>query len=234
MRLRRRRSVILSERGGGRGSGVEARDLAEAVRQRTPNFGIGVLASLVLATALLVAAACASDAATPTRSPQSPSDATSTPTPTPAPTPYVRPGLTPARVTRVVDGDTIRVEIDGREFRLRYIGIDTPETVDPRRPVQCFGQEASERNRQLVEGKTVGLERDVSETDDFDRLLRYVWVEDTFVNAALVEEGYALASTYPPDVRYADLFVSLQTQARATSRGLWGEVCAAFPSAPAQ
>jgi micrococcal nuclease len=147
------------------------------------------------------------------------------------PTPYVRSGLTPARVLRVVDGDTIRVEVNGEEFRVRYIGIDTPETVDPRRPVQCFGQEASERNRQLVEGKVVGLEKDVSEVDDFDRLLRYVWVEDTLVNAALVEEGYALAYTYPPDVRYADLFVSLQAQAREKSRGLWGEVCAAFTPA---
>jgi micrococcal nuclease len=150
------------------------------------------------------------------------------------PTPYVRPGLTPARVTRVVDGDTIRVEVNGEEFRVRYIGVDTPETVDPRRPVQCFGQEASERNRQLVEGKVVGLEKDVSETDDFDRLLRYVWVEDTMVNAALVEEGYAFATTYPPDVRYADLFASLQAQARESGRGLWGEVCVAFTPAPAQ
>jgi len=144
------------------------------------------------------------------------------------PSPYVRPGLTPAKVTRVVDGDTIRVETNGGEFRVRYIGIDTPETVDPRRPVQCFGHEASERNRQLVEGKVVGLEKDVSETDDFDRLLRYVWVEDTLVNAALVEEGYAMAYTYPPDVRNADLFASLQTDARANGRGLWGEVCAAY------
>lgn len=143
----------------------------------------------------------------------------------------VRAGLTPATVTRVVDGDTIRVQIAGEEFRLRYIGIDTPETVDPRRPVQCFGQEASERNRQLVEGQVVGLEKDVSETDSFDRLLRYVWVGDQMVNAALVEEGYALASTYPPDVRYAELFASLQARAREDARGLWGAACAdAVPS----
>jgi micrococcal nuclease len=147
---------------------------------------------------------------------------------TATPSPYVRAGLTPATVTRVVDGDTIRVEIGGEEFRVRYIGIDTPETVDPRRPVQCFGHEASERNRQLVEDKVVGLEKDVSETDGFDRLLRYVWVEDTLVNAALVEEGFAMAYTYPPDVRNADLFASLQTDARANGRGLWGEVCTAY------
>jgi endonuclease YncB( thermonuclease family) len=141
------------------------------------------------------------------------------------PSPYVRAGLTPATVTRVVDGDTIRVEMDGEEFRVRYIGIDTPETVDPRRPVQCFGHEASERNRQLVEGKIVGLEKDVSDTDAFGRLLRYVWVGDQMTNAALVEEGFALASTYPPDVRYADQFASLQAQARENVRGLWGEAC---------
>jgi endonuclease YncB( thermonuclease family) len=141
------------------------------------------------------------------------------------PTPYVRPGLTPATVTRVVDGDTIRVEIDGQEYRVRYIGIDTPETVDPRRPVGCFGREASERNRQLVDGKIVGLEKDISETDDFDRLLRYVWVGDLMVNAALVEEGYALASTYPPDVKYADQFASRQTRARESQSGLWGPAC---------
>ena len=116
---------------------------------------------------------------------------------------------------------------------MRYIGIDTPETVDPRRPVQCFGQEAGERNRQLVEDKVVGLEKDVSDTDSFGRLLRYVWVGDQMINAALVEEGFALASTYPPDVRYADRFSSLQTQARENGRGLWGEVCAGSTSSPA-
>ena len=133
--------------------------------------------------------------------------------------------LTPARVTRVVDGDTIEVEIDGQTFKLRYIGIDTPETVDPRQPVQCFGREASERNQQLVGGRPVGLERDVSDTDDFGRLLRYVWLEGRMVNAAMVEEGYAMASTYPPDVKYAAMFAELQIQARQTGRGLWGAVC---------
>lgn len=185
------------------------------------------LACILCFATLFLSAACSGDAATPGQSSQSPSSAPRSAAPSASPTPYVRPGLTPARVTRVVDGDTIRVEIDGEEYRVRYIGIDTPETVDPRRPVGCFGKEASERNRQIVEGKTVGLEKDVSETDDFDRLLRYVWVKDQMVNAALVEGGYALASTYPPDVRYAELFASLQAQARENERGLWGEVCAA-------
>jgi len=119
----------------------------------------------------------------------------------------------------------------GKDYRLRYIGIDTPETVDPRRPVGCFGREASERNRQLVEGRTVGLEKDVSETDSCGRLLRYVWVDDQMVNGALVEEGYALAATYPPDVRYSGVFASLQAQAREGKRGLWGLACGG-PSPP--
>ncbi len=135
-------------------------------------------------------------------------------------------------MVRVVDGDTIDVVIEGQQFRVRYIGIDTPETVDPRRPVGCFGKEASARNRELVEGRTVGLEKDVSETDAFGRLLRYVWLDGRMVNAALVEEGYASASTYPPDVKYAELFASLQAQAREASRGLWGDACATRTPAP--
>lgn len=115
--------------------------------------------------------------------------------------------------------------IDGIEHRVRYIGINTPETVAPGRPVECFGREASDRNRELVEGQTVGLEKDVSETDDFGRLLRYVWLGDRMVNSILVEEGYANASTYPPDVKYAETFVALQAQAREAGRGLWGDVC---------
>ena len=129
--------------------------------------------------------------------------------------------LTQALVIRVVDGDTIDVLIDGEKFRIRYIGIDTPETVDPRRPVGCFGVEASKQNHDLVDGMTVGLETDVSETGRFGRLLRYVWVGDEMVNAALVSEGYATASAYPPDVAYSDLFDDLQRQAREERLGLW-------------
>jgi micrococcal nuclease len=157
------------------------------------------------------------------------------------PTPAFSPseGLTLATVTRVVDGDTIHVDIDGRDYSLRYIGIDTPETVDPRRPVGCYGAEASDRNKALVEGKQVGLEHDVSETDQFDRLLRYVWLlgEDgaptVMVNAALVRDGYAQVVTYPPDVKYQETFLALQREAREAGRGLWGQVCASpTPSAP--
>ncbi|HEX5166979.1 MAG TPA: thermonuclease family protein [Thermomicrobiales bacterium] len=130
------------------------------------------------------------------------------------------------RVVRVVDGDTISVEIDGREERLRYIGIDTPESVQPNTPVECFGIEASEENKRLVEGKRVVLERDVSNRDRYDRLLRYVYVVDgstrTFVNQALVEGGFAFASSFPPDVKYQDQLRAAQRKARDEGRGLWG------------
>lgn len=128
-----------------------------------------------------------------------------------------------AQVTRVVDGDTIDVRrADGRVVRVRYIGVNTPETVDPRRPVECFGKEASARNTELVAGKTVLLEKDISETDQYGRLLRYVWVGDTLVNSVLVEEGFARPVTFPPDVRYVDWYRAREREARSSGRGLWG------------
>lgn len=127
-----------------------------------------------------------------------------------------------AKVIRVIDGDTI--EIEGGQ-RVRYIGIDTPEIVDPRTTVQCFGKEASAKNRKLVEGKVVQLEKDVSETDKYGRLLRYVYIDQTFVNDYLVRQGYAHASSYPPDIKYQDQFLEAQQNAQAAGRGLWS-VCA--------
>lgn len=121
-------------------------------------------------------------------------------------------------VTRVIDGDTI--EIEGGK-KVRYIGIDTPETVDPRKPVQCFGVEAFNKNKELVEGKRIRLEKDISEIDTYGRLLRYVYVDDIFVNDYLVRQGYAYAYTYPPDVKYSEQFVQAQTEARENNRGLW-------------
>lgn len=186
----------------------------------------------LLATALLFATACTdtADAPTPTRT--APPSLRATATASPSPAASVRPELTPARVTRVIDGDTIEVEIDGTTYDVRYIGIDTPETVHPDKPVQCFGPEASARNKELVEGQMVGLEKDVSETDRFGRLLRYVWVGDEMVNAALVRDGYAQVSTFPPDVRHQDLFLQLQREAREAGRGLWGAVCASTSPTP--
>ena len=110
------------------------------------------------------------------------------------------------QVTRVIDGDTIVVNLSGRNQTVRYIGMDTPETVHPTRPIEYYGPEASVFNKVLVEGKTVWIERDISQTDQFGRLVRYVWLGNDLVNATLVQEGYARAVSFPPDVRCGDLF----------------------------
>jgi micrococcal nuclease len=138
----------------------------------------------------------------------------------------VPPDAVEALATRAVDGDTIEVEIEGVSYKVRYIGIDTPELHHPTKPVEYFAQEAYEKNRELVEGKTVFLEKDVSETDSYGRLLRYVYVGNTFVNAYLVQQGYAQVSTYPPDVKYQERFVELQREAREAGRGLWEPISA--------
>jgi micrococcal nuclease len=154
--------------------------------------------------------------------------------PTPIPTPWatVNPGLAPtgptqkAKVVRIVDGDTIVVAIGGKNFKLRYIGMDTPEDVDPNSPVEPLSREAAAANAELVGGKTVVLEMDVSETDQYDRLLRYVWLHEgatwTLVNLELVRLGFASAATYPPDVKYVDVFASAEGTARNSLVGLWG------------
>jgi len=120
-----------------------------------------------------------------------------------------------ALVTRVIDGDTI--EIEGGQ-RVRYIGMDTPEDTSVR---ECFGEEATRRNRALVEGRLVELERDVSKTDRFGRLLRYVWVDEEMVNEILVAEGFTLVATFPPDVKYERSFLLAQSNAREGRLGLW-------------
>lgn len=125
-----------------------------------------------------------------------------------------------AKVVNIVDGDTIKLE-NGKV--VRYIGIDTPETVHPSKPVQCFGKEASAKNKQLIEGKEVRLVKDVSETDKYGRLLRYVYIGDTFVNDYLVRNGYAHSSTFPPDVKYQDQFKKAEEEARTNKLGLWAD-----------
>lgn len=132
-----------------------------------------------------------------------------------------------AEVVRVVDGDTIEVLINNKIYKVRYIGIDTPETVDPRRPVGCFGKEASSENKKLVEGKTVILEKDISNTDKYGRLLRYIYLQEDnnliFINDYLVRQGFAKASTFPPDVKYSEQFLEAEREARTNNRGLWGK-----------
>lgn len=115
----------------------------------------------------------------------------------------------------VIDGDTIDVEINGQEFRIRYIGIDSPEKGEP------FSMQATSANQALVNGKKVLLVKDVSETDKYGRLLRYVFVGDIFVNHELVKQGCALVATFPPDVACSELFANAQNQAQSERRGLW-------------
>ena len=166
-----------------------------------------------------------------TNTPLPPADApipipTDTPIPEPAPTGSI---LTIAQVLRVIDGDTIEVDTGGQTYTVRYIGIDTPVTKHPDRGIEPFGPEAIARNTELVEGQTVTLEKDVSETDKYGRLLRYVWVDGVLVNETLVREGYAHSTTYPPDVMYQEFFNQCEREAIENNRGLWA---LAAPTAP--
>ncbi len=122
---------------------------------------------------------------------------------------------TTARVIEVIDGDTIIIE---GGYRVRYIGIDTPEVYPER---EAFGLEAWETNRELVKGKIVYLKRDVSEVDKYGRLLRYVYVDDTFVNAELVKQGLAYVHAYPPDTKHQDYLEELEQEARQAGIGMW-------------
>ena len=132
-------------------------------------------------------------------------------------------GSASVQVVRVIDGDTIQVCcVFGDRVTVRYVGVDTPEIHHPMKGVERAGKEASEANRKLVDGKTVRLEFDVQEQDRYGRLLAYVYLEEgTFVNAWLVENGYAVVMTVPPNVKHQELFLKLQREAREEGRGLW-------------
>jgi micrococcal nuclease len=132
-------------------------------------------------------------------------------------------GLGHALVLRVVDGDTIRVRLDGRTERVRYIGVDTPESVKPGTPVQCFAKRASAANAALVAGRSVRLVGDVEQRDRYGRLLAYVYREPdgAFVNAQLVRDGYARPLTIAPNIAHAGELAGLARQARRAGRGLW-------------
>jgi micrococcal nuclease len=167
--------------------------------------------------------------------------ATPTPTPTALPTTIVLPPARPeiplpaipeaacvppenpvevGLVAKIVDGDTIDVDLNGKVRRVRYIGVDAPEATIQ---VEPFGEEATALNRALVEGQAVLLVRDVSEKDRFGRLLRYVFVGDLFVNYELVRQGFAQAATFPPDVACQETYRTAETEARENSLGLWGK-----------
>lgn len=123
--------------------------------------------------------------------------------------------ITEARVMKVFDGDTIEIEGGAK---VRYIGIDAAEVYPAH---QCFSDEALIKNKELVSGKIVRLEKDVSETDKYGRLLRYVYVGDVFINDELTKEGYTKVMTVPPDVKYKDLFLQSENYAKENNLGLW-------------
>jgi micrococcal nuclease len=141
------------------------------------------------------------------------------PQPTLTPTPGLLGDL--VKVIRVIDGDTI--EIEGGK-RVRLIGINAPEMGS------CFGDEAKNKAKELLENQEIQLEKDVSETDKYDRLLRYIWKDGKLINEILVEEGFASSSTFPPDVKYQDRFLAAQKLAREERRGLWGVACSFSPT----
>lgn len=134
-------------------------------------------------------------------------------------------------VTHVADGDTITVKDSaGQELKVRYIGMDTPESVKPNTPVQCFALKSSNYNKELVLGKEVKLEADVEDKDKYNRFLRYVYIDqngdgnyDEMVNEILVKDGYAKVATFPPNVKYIDKFKADERFARNNNLGLWNE-----------
>jgi len=166
-----------------------------------------------------------SPSVTPTPKPAAQATAQATPRAGTTTTPTVvavtpGPNRQQVRVIRVIDGDTL--ELEGGQ-RVRYIGVDTPEMNDSRASVRAWAEKGKEKNRGLVEGKTVTLERDVSETDKYGRLLRYVYVNGVMVNSELIRLGFAFATPYPPDVKHQDLFAQLEKEARTAGAGLWGD-----------
>ncbi len=125
-------------------------------------------------------------------------------------------------VTRVVDGDTYMVKIDGKEEKVRIIGVDTPESVHPQKDKNTKeGKIASDYVKNLLEGKYVTLEYDTQERDRYGRVLAYVYLDDMMVNKHLLEEGYARLATFPPNVKYVDEFTKIEKKAQANNKGFW-------------
>jgi micrococcal nuclease len=231
-----------------------ARPTASASTASTASTALHTPTPVLVARPTATSGTTAADlSAPPTATPVSlPADFTATPTapaliPTPVPTaPPTTPApthtltvlpptatsipLVEARVVQVIDGDTFDAMLGGRQVRVRLIGVDAPETGGP--PI-CFGPEAAARAGELISRANgrVLLEKDLSETDRFGRLLRYVWLDHPdgrrMLNEELVKWGYAHVSTYPPDVKYQQLFIAAEREARASGRGLWG-ACGGF------
>jgi micrococcal nuclease len=125
-------------------------------------------------------------------------------------------------LVRVVDGDTIVVKTNGEQKTIRYIGIDTPEPYRDGEPA-CFSEQSSRRNKELLNGGEIKLVSGREELDRYDRLLRYVFVDNQFINETLIAEGYAKSLTISPNTKYATRFKGLEKEAKAQGLGLWGE-----------
>jgi micrococcal nuclease len=214
-----------------RGAGDHRADQGDHALQRPPHSligrrsflrggGLGSLLLLVLVALIVFADGDESPDRRP-RPPDEPAQAPPTGPGQPPPGADSSAGV-PAFVTRVVDGDTIEVRLRGREQDVRYIGVDTPESVAPGEPVQCFGPRASDLNRRLVEGRRVRLVFDAERRDVYGRLLAYVYVGHRFVNATLVRLGFARTLTIAPNDTFAALFRRLERQAGRAGLGLWG------------
>ncbi len=136
-------------------------------------------------------------------------------------------GAERATIVKALDGDTIRVSINGKGHTVRLILIDTPETRDPNSPVECYGAEATKRLRTMLpKGRTVYLEKDVSDKDRYGRSLRYVWFKGVkggvyLANEIMAEEGYAALATFPPDLKHVNRIRAAVQDARDANRGLW-------------
>jgi micrococcal nuclease len=157
------------------------------------------------------------------------------PAPSPSPTPTLR-GVVQGEqgiVQRIVDGDTVRVLVGDESVSVRLIGINTPESVDPRREVECFGKESAAAMTSLVAGKIVHLKTDDSQLDRdrYGRWLRYIYLEDgTFVNQKLVEDGYAAEYTYDRPYIFQQEFKQAEAKARTERRGLWQACASTVPA----
>lgn len=154
----------------------------------------------------------------------------------PQPAPAPQPAQAQYKVLRVIDGDTIEIEMAGKAEKVRLIGVNTPESVHPDESKNVpFGKVASDFTKAALEGKNVVLEYDVTPRDKYGRILAYVWVDGKMFNKTLLENGMAEVKTYPPDVKYVDDFTRLQETARSAKAGMWASYDAVFaPTTPPQ
>lgn len=145
--------------------------------------------------------------------------------------PYASTNFIKAFVSRIVDGDTIEVNIDSKKYKVRFIGVNCPEYTSK---IEYFGKESTEYTNNILYNRYVFLEKDVSETDKYGRLLCYVWLEiptentideirTKMFNGLLLDNGYASAVTYPPDVKYSKEFKEIAADARNYNKGLWNK-----------